>query len=110
MFQYDETEKNEYVISVYDADRRSCFTVKIDHGNGSRYSLTVTKDDRVADTDNLYKEFIYKSYPSSQREDVIKDLSVILIALEEEKDVIPALLNAFRREIESRYDKESENE
>lgn len=103
VFQFAETEKNEYVISFYDEDRRSCFTVKIDCGNGSRYALTVTKDDRVPEADILYKEFIYKSYPSSRREDVIMDLSVILIVLEKEKDMIPALLYKFRSEIESRY-------
>jgi len=102
LFQYDETKNNGYKISFNDEDNHLYFTVKTDHRNGSRYSLTVAKKDMVADTDPLYNEFIYKSYPSNQREDVIKDVSVILIALEGEKDRIPALLNAFRREIESR--------
>jgi hypothetical protein len=109
-FQYDETKNNEYEISFNDADHHVYFTVKIDRRNGSRYSLTVAKDGAVAAADSLYKEFLYKSYPSSQREDVIKDLSVILMALEEEKEVIPALLYYFRKDIESRHDKESENE
>ena len=77
-------------------------TVKIDNITGSRYSLIVAKEDIAANTDHLYKEFIYKLYPSSQREDVIKDLSVILIAFKEEQDLISALLNKFRMEIESR--------
>lgn len=103
VFQFAETERNEYVISFYGEDRRSCFTVKIDHGNGSKYALTVTKDDRVPEADILYREFIYKSYPSSRREDVIKDLSVLLVALQEEEVIIPSLLSEFRQEIESRY-------
>ena len=103
VFQYDETGKNEYLISCYDEDRRSCFTVKIYHYGGSGYALTVTKDDRIPEADILYKEFIYKSYPGSQREDVIKDVSVLLAALEEEKDMIPFLLSEFRQDIESRY-------
>jgi len=65
--------------------------------------MTAAKEDMVANTDPLYKEFIYKLYPSNRREDVIQDLSVILIALEGKKDLIPALLNEFRREIECRY-------
>jgi hypothetical protein len=108
-FQYDETKNNQYKIAFNDTDRLS-FTVKIDHKNGSRYSLTVAKENAVADTDSLYKEFIYKSYPGNQREDVIQDLSVILIALEGEKDLIPSLLYEFRREIESRHRKDQEND
>jgi len=103
VFQYDETKNNQYKISFNDADNHLHFTVKIDHTNGSRYSMTAAKEDMVANTDPLYKEFIYKLYPSNRREDVIQDLSVILIALEGEKDLIPALLNEFREEIESRY-------
>jgi hypothetical protein len=103
VFQYDETMKNEYIVSFNDADHHLYFTVKIDHISGSRYSLTVAREERVADTDPLYGEFIYKSYPIRQREDVIEDLSVILIVLEKEKDMIPALLYKFRNEIESRY-------
>jgi hypothetical protein len=103
VFQYDETKNNRYKISFNDADNNLYFTVKIDHMNGSRYSLTVAKEEMVASIDPLYKEFIYKLYPNNRREDVIQDLSVILIALEGEKDLIPALLNAFRLQIESRY-------
>lgn len=103
IFQYDETKNNEYKISFNDADKNLYFTVKIDNTAGSRYSLIIAKENIVADTDHLYKEFIYKLYPNSEREDVIRDLSVILIALEGEKDLISALLNEFRIEIESRY-------
>jgi len=64
----------------------------------------ITAKGEIADnTDPLYKEFIYKSYPGSRRDDLIQDLSVILIALDGEKDLISALLNEFRMEIESRY-------
>ena len=103
LFQYDETKNNEYKISFNDADKNLVFTVKIGNATGSRYSLSVAKEGTAADTDSLYKEFIYKSYPNSEKEDVIKDLAVILIALEGEKDLISALLNEFRMEIESRY-------
>ena len=103
VFQYDETKNNEYKISFNDADHHLYLTVKIDHRDGSRYSLIAAKEDTAENTDPLYKEFIYKSYPSSRKEDVLQDLSVILIALEREKDLISALLNEFRMEIESRY-------
>lgn len=103
VFQYDETKSNEYKISFNDADNNLYFTVKIDNITGSRYSLILAKEDIVANKDHLYEEFIYKSYPNSQREEVIKDLSVILIAFAGEKDLISALLNEFRIEIESRY-------
>jgi hypothetical protein len=103
VFQYDEINNNKYKMSFNDADNNLYFTVKIDNIAGSGYSLIVAKEDIVASTDHLYKEFIYKLYPGSQREDVIKDLSVILMVFEEEKDLMSALLNEFRTEIESRY-------
>lgn len=102
VFQYDQTKKNEYKISFNDADNNLYFAVKIDNIIGSRYSLTVAKEERVANTDHLYEEFIYKLYPISQREEVIKDLSVILMIFEGETDLISVLLNEFRMEIESR--------
>ncbi|MBU4372761.1 MAG: hypothetical protein L6300_06460 [Syntrophaceae bacterium] len=110
VFQYDETKNNEYKISFNHADNNFYFTVKIDSITGSRYSLIVAKEDIVANKDPLYEEFIYKSFPSSEREDVIKDLSVILIAFKEETDLISALLTEFRMEIESRsYNNGTEN-
>jgi hypothetical protein len=102
VFQYDATKSNEYKISFNDADNNLHFTVKIDNSTGSRYSLIVSPKDILTDKDHLYEEFIYKSYPSSQREDVVKDLSVILFVFKEEKDHISALLNEFRMEIEAR--------
>lgn len=110
VFEYDEVKKSEYKISLNDADNNLHFTVKIDNNAGSRYSLIVAKEDIVANKDHLYEEFIYKSYRNSQREDVIKDLSVILLAFKEEKNHISALLNEFRMEIESRsYNNEAES-
>ena len=103
LFQYDETKNNEYKISFNDADKNLVFTVKIGNATGSRYSLSVAKESTAADTDSFYKEFIYKSYPNSEKEDVVKDVAVFLIALEGEKDLISALLSEFRMEIESRY-------
>jgi hypothetical protein len=102
VFQYDETKSNEYKISFNDADHNLHFTVKIDNITGSRYSLIVTPKDIIANKDHIYEEFIYKSYPSNQREDVVKDLSVILLAFKEEKEHISSLLNEFRMEIEVR--------
>jgi hypothetical protein len=102
VFQYDETKNNEYNISFNDGDNNLHLKVKIDNITGSRYSLIVSPKDIITDKDHLYEEFIYKSYPSSQREDVIKDLSVILLAFKEEKEHISALLNEFRMEIEAR--------
>lgn len=107
VFQYDDNKKNEYIVSFNDADHNLYFTVKVANMTESRYSLIVVPKDIVANKYHLYEEFIYKSYPNSQREDVIKDLSVILIAFKEEKDHISALLNEFRTEIESRsYNRE----
>ena len=102
VFQYGDHKSNEYNISFSDADNNLYFTVKIDNITGSRYSLIVSLQGIIANKDHLYEEFIYKSYPSSQREDVIKDLSVILLAFKEEKEHISALLNEFRMEIEAR--------
>ena len=101
-FQYNDNKKNEYKISFDDTDNDLHFTVTIENIAGSRYTLSVAKRDIVANKDPLYEQFIYKSYPIDQKEDVIKDLSVILIALEGEKDLISALLDEFRMEIESR--------
>ncbi len=107
-FQYDETKNDEYKISLNDADSHLHLTVKMDNITGSSYSLTAAKEDAAADTDPLYKEFIYKRYPGSRREDVIKDVSVILLAFAGEKDLRTAVLNEFRMEIESRSYKNDE--
>ncbi len=55
------------------------------------------------DTDSVFEEFIFKSYPMNRQEDIVKDLSVILLILEEEKDLLPALFNEFRMEVEARH-------
>jgi len=102
VFQYNDNKKNEYKISFDDADNDLHFTVTAENTSRSRYTLRVAKRDTVANKDPLYEQVIYKSYPIDQKEDVIKDLSVILIAIEGEKDLISALLDAFRMEIESR--------
>jgi hypothetical protein len=100
-FQYDENN-NEYKVYFNDADHSRSFIVKIGILAGLRYSLIVAKADRPAGAEDLYQEFIYKSYPGDQREDVIKDLSFILLACEGEEGLQSALLSEFRREIESR--------
>lgn len=110
VFQYDKTMHNRYNILFNDEDHHSYFTVKIAHGSGSRYALIVARGDRTADADPLYQEFIYKSYPNDRREDLVQDLSVILIVLEGDQHLIPTLLYEFRSEIESGDAKESENE
>ena len=101
-FQYNDNKKNEYRISFDDADNDLHFIVTIENSAGSRYTLSVAKRNISADEDPVYGQFIYKSYPIDRKEDVIKDLSVILIAIEGEKNLISALLNEFRMEIESR--------
>ncbi len=101
-FQYNDEKKSKYTISFDDADNDLHFTVTIETSAGSRYTLRAAKRDIVANKDPLYEQFIYKSYPIDQKEDVIKDLSVILIAIAGKKDLISALLDAFRMEIESR--------
>lgn len=108
VFQYDETKNAEYRISLNDADSHLHLTVKMDNVTGSGYRLTVAGEDAAAGADPLYKEFIYKRYPGSQSEDVIKDVSVILLAFAGEKDLQSVLLNEFRMEIESRYYKNDE--
>jgi hypothetical protein len=109
LFQHDDTKSNEYIISFNGEDNNLYFTVKVESIAGSRYSLIVAKEDIAAGTDHLYKEFIYKLYADSQREEVIKDLSVVLLAFDGEKDLISALLNEFRTEIESRsYHRDAE--
>jgi len=108
VFQYDETKGSEYKISLNDADSRLHVTVKMDGITGSSYWLTVAGENAAADADPLYQEFIYKRYPGSQREDVVKDVSVILLAFAGEKDLRTALLNEFRMEIESRCYKSDE--
>jgi len=101
IFQYDGTNNPEYRIAFNDADNQMNFTVRIHSLAGSGYALTVARGETTADQDRLYDEFIYKSYPGDQREDVVQDLSVMLIAFQEEKGILSALLNAFRMEIES---------
>jgi len=102
VFLYNDNKKNEYKISFDDTDYDLHFTVTIENIAGSRCTLSVAKRDIGADEDPLYEQFIYKSYPIDEKETVIKDLSVILIAIEGEKNLISALLNEFRMEIESR--------
>lgn len=102
VFQYSDENTNEYTISFDDADNDLHFTVTIAIAAGSRYTLRVAKRDIAARQDPLYAQFIYKSYPIDEKEEVIKDVSVILVALEGEKDRISALLDEFRNETESR--------
>lgn len=102
VFQYDETRNNEYKILFNDADHRFHITVKIDPRDGSSYSLSAADGEIADNAEPLYREFIYKSYPADQREDLLRDLAVMVIVLEGEKDRIPVLLNDFRTDIESR--------
>lgn len=102
VFPYDDSPKNEYRIFLNDTFYDAVFTVKIEIIAGSRYSLAVAKEDKISDKDPLYGEFIFKTYPISQREDVIGDVTVILKIFEGEADLLSALLNEFRMEIESR--------
>lgn len=111
VFQFDETGNTAHTVSFSDAGQDLHVTVKIEHQGGSQFSLIAARQDQTENAEPLYGEFIYKSYPGDRREELIGDLSVILVALEGEKDRIPAVLNAFRREIESRcYHEDAGNE
>lgn len=102
VFHSDETRPNAYVITFSDADAPVSFTVKVGQPDRSRIAFTVAREGGSADTDPLYNEFIYKSYPEHEKEAVIGDLSVVLAALAADKDPLSAVLGEFRREIESR--------
>lgn len=102
LFRYDDAPKTDYEISFNDTANDAHFTVKIELPSGFRYSLAVAEKNRIADQNPLYGEFIFKTYPISEREDVIRDLIVILKIFEGEADLLSALLNEFRMEIESR--------
>ena len=102
VFQYNDEKKNEYAISFDGAEHDLHFTVTIANSAGSRYALRAAKRDLAAKEDPFYEQFLYKSYPLDEKEDVIKDVSVILLALEGEKDLASAVLDEFRMEIESR--------
>jgi hypothetical protein len=101
-FQYNDKKENEYTITFDDTENGLHFTAAVGNSAGPRYALRVAKRDGVADKDPLYEQFIYKSYPIDAREDAIKDLSVILITLDGEKEVISPLLDEFRMDIEAR--------
>ena len=103
-FRYDGTNGSEYEISFHDEKDNSHFVVQIGNNAGSRYALVVAKKGAAAGTEPLYEEFIYKSYPCTKREEVVRDLSLILVIFEKEKNLLPALLNELRAEIESRQD------
>lgn len=101
-FGYDETKGNEYKILWNDADNDFSFAVWVSHSPGSGYALRVAKNSGVADPDPLYAAFIYKSYPDGEKEDVVKDLAVLLMALKEDRGLLADLLGRFRTEIEAR--------
>ena len=77
--------------------------IKIKNIPGSRCLLTIARKLMADDKDSVFEEFIFKSYPMNRQEDVVKDVSVILLILEEEKDLLPALFNEFRMEVEARH-------
>lgn len=97
-----QEEKGGYAISFHDGDRKSPFRVRIGRLDESRFALTVAKAEAPAGDEDLYGEFIYKSYPASRREEVIQDLSVLFLAFAGEAGAQSALLREFRREIEAR--------
>ncbi len=100
-FRYDESG-NTFGVSFGDADRGSHFTAQIGILAGSRYALTVAGADRGGDPGDVYREFIYKTYPADRREEALQDLSVVLLVFDAEEGARPALLGEFRREIEAR--------
>ena len=102
-FQYEETLQNEYRISFNDSVDNNNIVIILKNISGSRCLLTVARKLMADDTDSVFEEFIFKSYPMNRQEDIVKDLSVILLILEEEKDLLPALFNEFRMEVEARH-------
>ena len=102
-FQYEEVFQDEYRISFSDSTNNLNFIIKIKNIPGSRCLLTVARKLMADDKDSVFEEFIFKSYPMNRQEDVVKDASVILLILEEEKDLLPALFKEFRMEVEARH-------
>ena len=102
-FQYEEVFQDEYRISFSDSTNNLNFIIKIKNIPGSRCLLTVARKLMADDKDSVFEEFIFKSYPMNRQEDVVKDVSVILLILEEEKDLLPALFKEFRMEVEARH-------
>lgn len=102
-FQYEVTLQNEYRISFNDSVDNNNIVIILKNISGSRCLLTVARKLMADDTDSVFEEFIFKSYPMNRQEDIVKDLSVILLILEEEKDLLPALFNEFRMEVEARH-------
>lgn len=102
-FQYEEAFQDEYRISFSDSTNNLIFIIKIKNIPGSRCLLTIARKLMADDKDSVFEEFIFKSYPMNRQEDVVKDVSVILLILEEEKDLLPALFNEFRMEVEARH-------
>lgn len=101
-FRFSEGGQPLCTLSVGDADPQGPVTAEIRVHPGSGFSFTAAAGGGTQQADPLYREFIYKTYPDSRREDLIGDLSVFLLAFEGEKDRLPAALHAFRREIEAR--------
>jgi len=101
-FQQDESTNPEYVVSFAAADRDGHFRIRVGGLAGAGYSLTVARGDAAADPDGLYGEFLHKSYPGDRQEELLKDLSVILVILEGEAELAPARFRALRRELEAR--------
>lgn len=102
VFRYDATTGAGYEVAWNDAARDVRFTVRIDQIEGAGYALVVASPAVSAGEEPLYREFIYKTYPSDQKEDVVKDLAVILAAFEAEAGLTSGLLRDFRAEVEAR--------
>jgi len=102
-FQYEEAFQDEYRISFSDSTNNLNFIIKIKNIPGSRCLLTVARKLMADDKDSVFEEFIFKSYSMNRQEDVVKDVSVILLILEEEKELLPALFKEFRMEVEARH-------
>ena len=102
-FQYEVTLQNEYRISFNDSVDNNNIVIILKNISGSRCLLTVARKLMADDTDSVFEEFIFKSYSMNRQEDVVKDVSVILLILEEEKELLPALFKEFRMEVEARH-------
>jgi len=100
-YRFQPDEKGAYAIAFQAADGSGFFKVLVAPLARARYALTVAKTESAADSIDPYREFIYKSYPENQREDLLQDLAVVLLAFAGEGRR-SGLLSQFKREIEAR--------
>ena len=102
-FRFQADGKGGHAIAFQAADGSGTFKAAVAPLTPSGYALIVARTaDSVADGEDLYREFIYKSYPEERRETLLEDLAVVLLAFAGAGERRVALLGRLRREIEAR--------